>query len=82
MKTNRKNDIAMKQSIVLSRDVLNSIRSLSREQQLSIVSAIAGEMIFGAVIRDELSNEDMRIYSVIRNDINRDSQHYSCRMTV
>lgn len=72
----------MNQSIVLSRDVLNTIRSLPREQQFSIISAIAGEMIFGAVIRGELSNEEMRIYSVIRNDINRDSQHYSCRMSV
>lgn len=72
----------MNQSIVLSRDVLNTIRSLPQEQQFSIISAIAGEMIFGAVIRGELSNEEMRIYSVIRNDINRDSQHYSCRMTV
>lgn len=72
----------MNNSIVLSSDVLNTIKSLPREQQFTIVSAIAGEMIFGATPHKELNNEDMRIYSVIRRDINRDSLSYSCRMSV
>ncbi len=72
----------MNKSIVLSRNVLNTIKSLPREQQFSIISAIAGEMIFGAVINDELTREEMQIYSLIRKDIDKDSSLYSCRMSV
>lgn len=72
----------MKQSIVLSRDVLNSIRSLSREQQLSIVSAIAGEMIFGAHVNNELTEEEQRLYAVISSSVRRDSMLYNSTAAV
>jgi len=71
----------MNDSIVLSRDVLNTIKSLPKEQQLSIVSAIAGEMIFGAVLRNELSEEERRVYAVIKTNVKHDSQLYACRMS-
>lgn len=67
---------AMTKSIVLSRDVLNTIKSLPMQQQFSILSAIAGEMIMGAVIRNELTTEEMQIYSLIKRNITRDSLGY------
>lgn len=69
-------------SIVLSQNVLNTIKSLPREQQFSIVSAIAGEMIFGATLKDELNDEEKRLYSIIKTDVCRDSMSYSSQMAV
>lgn len=54
----------MNNSIVLSCNVINTIKSLPREQQFSIISAIAGEMIFGAVVKDELNEEEKRLYAI------------------
>lgn len=67
----------MNQSIVLSRNVLNTIKSLPLEQQFSIVSAIAGEMIFGATLKDELNDEEKRLYAIIKSDVCRDSSLYA-----
>ena len=72
----------MNNSIVISQDVINTIKSLPREQQFSIISAIAGEMIFGAVVRDELKEEEKRLYSVIKSDVCRDSMSYNNCMAV
>ena len=72
----------MNNSIVISQDVINTIKSLPREQQFSIISAIAGEMIFGAVVRDELNEEEKRLYSVIKYDVCRDSMSYNNCMAV
>lgn len=70
----------MNESIVLSSDVLNTIKSLPLEQQFSIVSAIAGEMIMGAVLGDELSADERKLYAVIKTNVKHDSQLYACRM--
>lgn len=72
----------MNTPIVLSKNVLTTIKALPRRQQLAIVSAIAGEMIFGAVVSDELNEEEMRLYSVIKNDVCRDSKIYNSCMAV
>ena len=71
----------MNQSIVLSQNVLNTIKSLPIEQQYSIVSAIAGEMIFDAVVGNELTAEERRLYAIIKTYVKQDSQLYACRMT-
>lgn len=71
----------MNQSIVLSQNVLNTIKSLPIEQQYSIVSATAGEMIFGAVVGNELTAEERRLYAIIKTYVKQDSQLYACRMT-
>ena len=70
----------MNESIVLSSDVLNTIKSLPLEQQFSIVSAIAGEMIMGAVLGDALSADERKLYAVIKTNVKHDSQLYACRM--
>lgn len=72
----------MNTPIVLSKNVLNTIKSLPKRQQLAIVSAIAGEMIFGAVVRNELNEEEKLLYNMIKNDVCRDSKLYNSRMAV
>ena len=72
----------MNTPIVLSKNVLNTIKSLPRRQQLAIVSAIAGEMIFGAVVGNELNEEEKRLYYVIKNDVCRDSKVYNNSVAV
>lgn len=72
----------MNTPIVLSKNVLNTIKSLPKRQQLAIVSAIAGEMIFGAVVRNELNEEEKLLYNMIKNDVCRDSMLYNSRMAV
>ncbi len=72
----------MNTPIVLSKNVLNTIKALPHRQQLAIVSAIAGEMIFGAVVKDELNEEEKRLYDVIKTDVCRDSRIYDSRQAV
>lgn len=72
----------MNNSIVLSQNVLNTIKSLPMEQQFSIVSAIAGEMIFGATVKDELNDEEKRLYAIIKTNVCRDSMSYNSLMAV
>ena len=66
----------MNQSIVLTSTVINTIKSLDCNQQLSIVAAIAGELILGAVVSNELSQEEKKLYDVIMSDVYRDSHSY------
>lgn len=71
----------MNESIVLSRDVLNTIKALPLEQQFSIISALAGEMILGAVLRDELTAEERKLYAIIKSNVKHDSQVYACHIS-
>lgn len=70
----------MNSNIVLSRYVINTINSLPEEERLSIASALAGEMILGAKLTNELNPQEEMIYSVIRNFIMRDSHEYNKAM--
>lgn len=68
----------MTQSLVISRNVINTIKSLPVDQQLSILSAIAGEMILGAdVNRAGLSVDERRIYDTISRRVRDDSSAYA-----
>ncbi len=67
----------MKSNIVLSRYVINTINSLPENERLSIASALAGEMILGAKLTNELNPQEEMLYSVIRNFIMRDSHEYN-----
>lgn len=66
----------MNRSIVLTSTVINTIKSLDSNQQLSIVAAIAGELILGAVVTNELSQDEKKLYDVIKSNVFRDSQTY------
>jgi hypothetical protein len=70
----------MNSNIVLSRYVINTINSLPEEERLSIASALAGEMILGAKLTNELNPQEEMIYTVIRNFIMRDSHEYNKAM--
>lgn len=70
----------MNSNIVLSRYVINTINSLPEEERLSIASALAGEMILGAKLTNELNPREEMIYTVIRNFIMRDSHEYNKAM--
>ncbi len=70
----------MNSNIVLSRYVINTINSLPEEERLSIASALAGEMILGAKLTNELNPQEEMIYSVIRNFIMHDSHEYNKAM--
>ncbi|MGN0219268.1 MAG: hypothetical protein ACI4AX_03175 [Muribaculaceae bacterium] len=70
----------MKSNIVLSRYVINTINSLPENERLSIASALAGEMILGAKLTNELNPQEEMLYSVIRNFIMRDSHEYNKAM--
>lgn len=70
----------MNSNIVLSRYVINTINSLPEEERLSIASALAGEMILGAKLTNELNPQEEMIYTVIRNFIMRDSHDYNKAM--
>ena len=72
----------MNSNIVLSRYVINTINSLPEEERLSIASALAGEMILGAKLTNELNPQEEMIYTVIRNFIMRDSHEYNKAMFV
>lgn len=66
----------MNQSIVLSAHVINTIKSLPKEEKLAIVSAIAGELILGANIDDELTPSQSMLYAIIRDYVRRDSVRF------
>lgn len=70
----------MNSNIVLSRYVINTINSLPEEERVSIASALAGEMILGARLTNELNPQEEMIYYVIRNFIMRDSHEYNQTM--
>ena len=70
----------MKSNIVLSRYVINTINSLPENERLSIASALAGEMILGAKLTNDLNPQEEMLYSVIRNFIMRDSHEYNKAM--
>ncbi len=70
----------MNSNIVLSRYVINTINSLPEEERLSIASALAGEMILGAKLTNELNPQEEMIYTIIRNFIMRDSHEYNKAM--
>lgn len=63
----------MNQSIIITPHVINTINSLPEEERLSIVSAIAGEMLMGVSVEKNLSPEQMLIYTIIKDYIRRDS---------
>jgi len=68
----------MNQSIVISQHVINTINALPQEERVAIVGALAGEMILGAKLDDELTPLQTMLYQMIRDYIRRDSHRYPC----
>jgi hypothetical protein len=66
----------MATTIVLSQNVIKTIQSLPQDERLSIAAAIAGEMILGRNVRQDLTPFENVIYALISNNVERDSQKY------
>ncbi len=64
----------MKKSIVISPRVINTIKALPESERVSIVSAIAGEMILGHDVLSTLTPMESIVYSMIRSSIEQDSR--------
>lgn len=74
---NNQNINAMNQSIVLTPHVINTINSLPTEERVAIASAIAGEIILGGSVTNELTAQQALLYTVIKDYIRRDSARAS-----
>lgn len=63
----------MNKSIIISQHVLNSLNSLPEEERIAIAGALAGELLLGGKVSDELTPMQMVVYNIIRDYIRRDS---------
>jgi hypothetical protein len=68
----------MATTIVLSQSVINTIQSLPQDERLTIAAAIAGEMILGREVRQDLTPFENLIYTMISCNVERDSARF-CR---
>lgn len=66
----------MSKTIVISDDVINTINSLSEEDRIIMSAAIAGELICGQSVEDNLSSMQRIIFSIIRNSVKRSTDAY------
>lgn len=73
--TNHKSFIAMN-TIVITTDVLNTLRSLPYEDRLNVASALAGEMLLGTAPATDLCPEQHLIYSILRTYVQRASARF------
>lgn len=64
----------MKQSLVITPRVINTIKSLPEAERVSIVSAIAGELILGHDASSSLTPMESIVYAMIRSSIEHDSR--------
>lgn len=67
----------MNNTIVITPNVINTLRSLPYESRLSVASALAGEMLLGAGMSDNLDPEDSMIYSILRFYVRQESERYN-----
>ena len=67
----------MNQTIVITPNVLNTLRSLPYEERMSVASALAGEMLLGAGPCNDLSPEESMIYQILRFYVNQASARYN-----
>ncbi len=66
----------MSKTIVISDDVINTINSLSEEDRITMSAAIAGELICGRSVEDNLTSMQRIIFSIIRNSVKRSTAAY------
>jgi hypothetical protein len=68
-------------SIVLSPSVISTIQSLPQNERVAIAAAIAGEMILGSDVRHDLTPFENMLYTMISDNVERDSARYSQKFT-
>ncbi len=69
----------MNQTIVITPNVINTLRSLPLEERISVASALAGEMLLGAGVCSSLNPEEDMIYQILRFYVNQASARYNRR---
>lgn len=67
----------MNNTIVITPNVINTLRSLPYDQRLAVASALAGEMLLGAGVSDDMDPEDSMIYSILRFYVRQASDRYN-----
>ncbi len=70
----------LNKTFVINDDVINTINSLSEEDRISISAAIAGEMICGRSVEDNLTSMQRIIFSIIKSAVKRSTDAYNSRM--
>ena len=63
-------------TIVISDDVINTINSLKDEDRIIMSAAIAGELICGKSVEQNLNSMQRIIFSIIRNSVQRSTANY------
>lgn len=64
-------------AIVITQNVLNTLRSLPYEDRLNVASALAGEMLLGAGRATDLEPQQALVYDILRNYVQQASERYS-----
>lgn len=68
-----------RQAIVITANVINTLRALPYEERLNVASALAGEMLLGAGEATDLTPEQSLVYSILRNYVQQASARYNSR---
>jgi len=66
----------MSKTIVISDDVINTINSLCEEDRITMSAALAGELICGQSIENNLTSMQRIIFSIIRSSVKRSTAAY------
>ena len=66
----------MNKTIVITSQVLDTLRALPYEERLNVASALAGEMLLGTEPCSDLAPEENVIYQILRSFVNRASENY------
>ncbi len=67
----------MDRTIVITPNVINTLRSLPYEERMSVASALAGEILLGAGPCDNLEPMESMIYQIIRFYVDQASARYN-----
>lgn len=67
----------MNNAIVITSQVLNTLRSLPYEERLNVASALSTEMLLGLGPCSDLSPNENIVYQMLRCFVQRASQNYA-----
>lgn len=77
--TNINHEDMNQQAIVITPNVINTLRALPMEDRLNIASALAGEMLLGVGVATDLDPEQGLVYAILRNYVEQASARYNSR---
>lgn len=67
------------QAIVITPNVINTLRALPMEERLNVASALAGEMLLGVGVATDLEPDQGLVYAILRNYVEQASARYNSR---